>query len=157
MLPVNVALLGLAVTALASPVCKVTPYDAEWPTHADWASLNSSIDHQLLRTVPVASSCWNGNPFRSSVSCSAVKSGWVNASWQSRFPEAIDYPIYANNSCLPPTVSGYVKGHGCMIGGMPQYIVNATSEEQVAAALKWAAARNMRVVVKGTGHDLNGR
>jgi FAD/FMN-containing dehydrogenase len=40
---------------------------------------------------------------------------------------------------------------------MPQYIVNATTEEQIATALNWAATRNIRVVVKGTGHDLNGR
>ncbi|OGE47609.1 hypothetical protein PENARI_c040G03181 [Penicillium arizonense] len=157
MWPVTVAVFSLAVTASASAVCKVTPHDAEWPTQAEWASLNNSIDHQLLSTAPVASSCWNGNPFGSPVSCSTVNSAWANASWQSQFPESIDYPIFANNSCLPPNASGYVKGRGCLIGGMPQYIVNATSEEQVATALKWASTRNIRVVVKGTGHDLNGR
>jgi hypothetical protein len=157
MWPVTVAVFSLAVTASASAVCKVTPHDAEWPTQAEWASLNNSIDHQLLSTAPVASSCWNGNPFGSPVSCSTVNSAWANASWQSQFPDSIDYPIFANNSCLPPNASGYVKGRGCLIGGMPQYIVNATSEEQVATALKWASTRNIRVVVKGTGHDLNGR
>ncbi|CAI7642218.1 unnamed protein product [Penicillium palitans] len=157
MLPIILAALSLAITASASPACKVTPHDAEWPTQSEWASLNSSIDYRLLKTVPVASSCWNGNPFGSPVNCSDVKSEWENASWQSRFPESIDYPIFANNSCLPPDAWGYVKDRGCSIGGMPQYIVNATSEEQIAIALKWAAVRNIRVVVKGTGHDLNGR
>jgi hypothetical protein len=157
MLPAILAALSLAITASASPACKVTPHDAEWPTQSEWASLNSSIDHKLLNTVPVASSCWNGNPFGSPVNCSNVKSDWENASWQSRFPESIDYPIFANNSCLPPDTSGYVKDRGCSIGGMPQYILNATSEEQIATALKWAAAHNIRVVIKGTGHDLNGR
>ncbi|KAJ5196695.1 FAD-binding domain-containing protein [Penicillium cf. viridicatum] len=160
MLPVILLILpalSLAITVSASPACKVIPHDAEWPTQSEWASLNSSINHKLLRTVPVASSCWNGNPFGSLVNCSNVKSDWKNASWQSRFPESIDYPIFANNSCIPPSASGYVKDRGCSIGGMPQYIVNATSEEQIATALKWAAARNIRVVVKGTGHDLNGR
>jgi len=40
---------------------------------------------------------------------------------------------------------------------LPQYIVNATEEVDVAAAMKWAVERNVRIVVKGTGHDLNGR
>jgi len=40
---------------------------------------------------------------------------------------------------------------------LPQYIVNATEEGDVAAAMKWAVERNVRIVVKGTGHDLNGR
>lgn len=157
MLPTIISTLFLAVTASTSPACKVTPYDAEWPSHADWAFLNSSIDNRLLSTVPVASSCWNGNPFDSSVACSTIQSNWTNASWQSQFPESIDYPIFANNSCLPPNAPGYVAERGCLIGGMPQYIVNATTEAQIATALQWAAARNIRVVVKGTGHDLNGR
>ncbi|RAK98119.1 putative isoamyl alcohol oxidase [Aspergillus ibericus CBS 121593] len=157
MWPAIVSALFLAATASASPTCKVTPYDAAWPSHADWAALNASINHQLLSTVPVASSCWAGNPFGSSVSCSAVKEDWANAAWQSRFPESIDYPVYANNSCLPPNASGYLAERGCTIGGMPQYIVNATSEEQIATAVKWASERNIRIVIKGTGHDLNGR
>ncbi|PWY93048.1 putative isoamyl alcohol oxidase [Aspergillus sclerotioniger CBS 115572] len=157
MFPTIVSALFLAVTASASSACKVTPYDPAWPSNADWAALNASIDHRLLSTVPVASSCWTGNPFGSSVSCSAVEEDWANASWQSRFPESIDYPVYANNSCLPPTADGYLAERGCTTGGMPQYIVNATSEEQIATAMKWAADRNIRIVVKGTGHDLNGR
>ncbi|KAE8154966.1 putative isoamyl alcohol oxidase [Aspergillus avenaceus] len=149
--------LLLAITASASPACKATPYDAEWPSNIEWASLNASIDNQLLSTVPVASSCWSENPFGSNVSCGIVKSEWTNAMWQSNMPESISYPIYANNSCLPPTADGYVEGRGCTIGGLPQYIVNATTEEQISTAMKWAAARNIRIVVKGTGHDLNGR
>ncbi|PYH92808.1 putative isoamyl alcohol oxidase [Aspergillus ellipticus CBS 707.79] len=151
--------LFLAATASVSqsPACKVTPYDSKWPSTSDWMSLNASIDNQLLRTVPIASSCWSGNPFGSSVSCGTVKSEWANGMWQSTLPESIDYPIYANNSCLPPNASGYSATSGCTLGGLPQYIVNATTEQQVATAVKWAVARNIRIVVKGTGHDLNGR
>ncbi|KAK1140329.1 hypothetical protein N8T08_010465 [Aspergillus melleus] len=65
--------------------------------------------------------------------------------------------MYANNSCLPPGVAGYSKEKGCSIGGLPQYIVNATSEQHVATAMKWASDKNIRIVVKGSGHDLGGR
>ncbi|PLB45049.1 FAD-binding domain-containing protein [Aspergillus steynii IBT 23096] len=118
---------------------------------------SASARCKLLSTVPVASSCWASNPFGSSVSCRTVQSSWANASWHSQRPESIDYLIYANNSCLPPTAPGYVADNGCTLGGLPQYIVNATTEEQIATAMKWAAERNIRIVVKGTGHDLNGR
>lgn len=40
---------------------------------------------------------------------------------------------------------------------MPRYVVNATGAEQIARALEWAGRRGLRVVVKGTGHDLAGR
>jgi FAD/FMN-containing dehydrogenase len=54
-------------------------------------------------------------------------------------------------------VGSYSKKQGCTIGALPQYIVNATEAADVALAMKWAADRNIRIVVKGTGHDLNGR
>jgi len=58
---------------------------------------------------------------------------------------------------LPDEVGSWSEKQGCTIGGLPQYIVNATEEVDVATAMKWAAERNVRIVVKGTGHDLNGR
>lgn len=72
-------------------------------------------------------------------------------------PEGIDSPMYANNSCLPPGASGYTPSKGCVVGGAPSYIVEAKNEQQIAVAVAWATRRNIRVVVKGTGHDYNGR
>ncbi|KAF2851300.1 FAD-binding domain-containing protein [Plenodomus tracheiphilus IPT5] len=141
----------------AEPSCKSTPLDASWPPEKDWHSLNSTIKGSLIRTAPVASSCWLGSPFESSFSCDTVKSNWTNAIFHSEQPESIDYQIYANNTCLPNNVSGYSSERGCTIGGLPQYIVNATLEDHVAYAMRWASDRNIRIVIKGTGHDLNGR
>lgn len=156
-------LLGLllaspaAAAVLAGQKCRSTLSDASWPSTAEWASLNTSIDGRLLRTVPAASSCWPGNPFGSTIDCQEVTNGWGNGTWHSLQPESVDYPLFANNSCLPDEASGYSADRGCTIGGLAQYIVNATTEEHIATALKWASARNIRVTVKGTGHDLNAR
>lgn len=139
------------------PQCKVTPADPEWPSIAEWQSLNSSVGGALLTTVPAASSCYSGNPFDSPDSCDDVIDGWGYSSFHSDLPESIDYPIWANNSCLPPNATGYDAAVGCHVGGYPTYVVNATTPEQVATALKWASDRDIRVVVKGTGHDLSGR
>jgi len=46
---------------------------------------------------------------------------------------------------------------GCQIGGYPVYVVDARTEEHVAEALKWAGEKNVRVVVKATGHSHQGR
>lgn len=143
--------------AISNSSCKTTPLDSSWPSQSEWASLNNSISGTLIRTAPIASSCWAGNPFDSSVSCESVTNNWINGTWHSMQPESIDYPIWANNSCLPDGASGYEEKKGCSIGAFPQYIVNATREEHVAVAMQWAAHRNIRIVVKGTGHDLNGR
>ncbi|KAJ5201330.1 uncharacterized protein N7498_005993 [Penicillium cinerascens] len=66
-------------------------------------------------------------------------------------------PFSQTTLVCPPGAEGYTKDRGCSIGALPQYIVNATTDQQVATALRWATERNIRIVVKGTGHDLSGR
>ncbi|KAK1986371.1 hypothetical protein LZ30DRAFT_757330 [Colletotrichum cereale] len=86
-----------------------------------------------------------------------VKGEWGYSYYHALLPESIDSPLYANNSCLPPGAPGYSPTKGCQLGGLPMYVVNATAEDQVATAMRWASERDIRIVVKGTGHDLNGR
>jgi hypothetical protein len=146
-----------AIPCQSEPTCKVTPHDASWPSDSDWNSLNATINGSLLRTVPAASACWFGSSIDSPISCATATNKWTNGTWHSQQPESIDYQIYANNTCLPKDTPGYSAGRGCSIDAFPQYIVNATDERLVAYAMKWASERNIRLVVKGTGHDLNGR
>lgn len=54
--------------------------------------------------------------------------------------------------CLPGGPAG-----PCALGNLPRLAVAAAGPEDVAAALRFAAARNVRVVVKATGHDYLGR
>ncbi|TIC96896.1 FAD-linked oxidoreductase apf9 [Colletotrichum higginsianum] len=146
-----------ALGVSAQQTCKLTPLDAAWPTEADWSTLNTTLGGSLLQTRPIASSCYPGNPFHSSQACDEVKKGWGYSYYHASLPESIDSPLYANNSCLPPGAPGYSPDKGCELGGSPVYVVNATNEDQIATAMRWASERNIRIVIKGTGHDLNGR
>ncbi|KAF7919322.1 uncharacterized protein EAE97_011654 [Botrytis byssoidea] len=101
-------------------------------------ALNTSISGTLIKTLPPASSCYTGNPFDSTQNCSSVQNNWALASSQANTPEGIDYPIYANNSWLPTDVPRYQAGKDCEIGGPPIYVVNATTEDQIATAMEWA-------------------
>ncbi|PKX90057.1 putative isoamyl alcohol oxidase [Aspergillus novofumigatus IBT 16806] len=152
-----VSLLAFPSVVHSKPHCKLSPLDAGWPSTEEWAALNASIQGALIKTTPVASSCYPGNPFGSTENCTIVTKYWSYAAYHSAWPESVDYSVYTNNSCVAPGVAGYTEGRGCSIGALPQYIVNATTEEQVAKAMQWASKRNIRVVVKGTGHDLSGR
>lgn len=152
----------LSVAAIASPYvlaanCKTSPLDASWPSVDEWATLNNSIGGSLIQSAPAASSCYPGNPFGSSYNCTEVKRHWSYAANHSMWPESVDYSIWNNNSCVPPGVSGFTKDKGCSIGGMPQYILNATTEDQIARVMAWASDRDIRIVIKSTGHDLSGR
>ncbi|CBF80472.1 hypothetical protein AN8405.2 [Aspergillus nidulans FGSC A4] len=133
-------LLAAAGSALAAPRngdCKLTPHDAAWPSDEEWSALNATINGTLIRTTPAASSCYPGNPFNAPTNCTEVMAHWSYAAYHAAWPESIDYSIFTNHSCLPPGVDG--------------------NEAQIMIAMKWADDRNIRVVIKGTGHDLNGR
>ncbi|KAF5254648.1 hypothetical protein FANTH_581 [Fusarium anthophilum] len=145
------------VSSTEPPRCKLSPFDATWPVEAEWAALNNSISGSLIKTRPAASSCYKTNPFDALLNCNIVEANWTQSTFHANLPESISAPLYANNSCLPPGAPGYNKALGCHLGGYPSYVVNATSDEQIALAVKWASKRNIRIVVKGTGHDLSGR
>ncbi|KAJ0297905.1 hypothetical protein COL516b_010270 [Colletotrichum fioriniae] len=150
------ATILLSSIVSAGSICKTTPYDTIWPTDNYWTALNHSVGGALIKTRPVASACYDGNPFSSALTCDTIDAGWSSSTFHAGFPESIDYPFWANNSCVPPSEYAY-KNDGCKLGGLPEFILNATIAEQVATAVKWASARNIRIIVKGTGHDLNGR
>lgn len=139
------------------PKCKLSPADADWPTPLEWRALNNSINGALIQSRPAASSCYRSNPFDSPLDCKSVETQWSQSEFHANLPESISSPVYANNSCLPPTAAGYNDSAGCHLGGYPSYVVNATSDDQIAVAAKWASDRNIRIVIKGTGHDLCGR
>jgi hypothetical protein len=147
----------LSSVSLAEPECKNHPLDANWPSIDDWSALNRSIDGALIQTNPVASSCYEKSPFDSTTSCDEVQENWFYSSFHSTQPESIGYPYWANRSCVPPNDYAYNEKLGCKLGGLPVYVINATNAEQISIAAKWASLRNLRIIVKGTGHDLNGR
>jgi hypothetical protein len=108
--------------------------------------------------------CYPSQPEYDQEECAHVASQWFNSSYHAAHPVSIDYPTWANNSCNPVLPNGtsitgnpYAGAQGCSIGNYPAYVVNATTASQVSAALVWASARNIRVVVKATGHSYQGR
>ncbi|KFA79441.1 hypothetical protein S40288_09236 [Stachybotrys chartarum IBT 40288] len=148
---------SLLRSTLGASVCKTHPLDLEWPSIDDWTTLNESTNGALIKSSPVASSCYDSNPFASGVTCPQVQDQWFYSVFQAEQPESINYHYWANNSCVPPNDEGYMEGQDCKLGGLPEYILNATTPQQIAIATTWASSRNIRIVVKGTRHDLNGR
>jgi FAD/FMN-containing dehydrogenase len=61
-------------------------------------------------------------------------------------------PIYEGLTCLPTPLY-----YNCTLGGYPSYAVNVTKVSQIQLAVNLARNLNLRLVVKNTGHDFNGR
>jgi len=62
-------------------------------------------------------------------------------------------PFFANRSCDPFTDPGY----GCVLGTYVQYSINVSSPADVAAGIRFSNDRNIRLVIRNTGHDYNGK
>ncbi|KAJ4163185.1 hypothetical protein LMH87_004929 [Akanthomyces muscarius] len=166
MLSKLLALLAAAfpLFVTASSDCKCTPRDSCWPSDFDWQHFNATINGRLIKAHPAASVCYESQPDYNEAACSTIRDQWRNSTFHGQDPISIDYPFLANNTC-PPTfpngtsVSGdpNAGSKGCALGGYPDYVIDATSAEVIATALKWAQRKRIRVVIKNSGHSHLGR
>lgn len=62
-------------------------------------------------------------------------------------------PLFANESCDPFTT----RESQCVLGTYVQYAVDVHSDKDLATTLAFAQQRNIRVVIRNTGHDYNGK
>jgi hypothetical protein len=58
-------------------------------------------------------------------------------------------PLFQNKSCDPFTP----ENTPCLLGNYVDYSINVTNENDVAAGLKFAQEKNVRLVIKNTGHE----
>ncbi|KAM5346286.1 hypothetical protein ACJ41O_009291 [Fusarium nematophilum] len=134
----------------ANSSCHAIPGDPEWPSEHVWNELNTTVNGQLIKTLPIGHVCHD--PTFDSAKCDEVKAKWDDPNWRTSLSESILSPSFANNSCDPMSP----RDTPCDVGGYAQYSVNVTCPEDVSAALQFARNHNVRAVVKNTGHDYLG-
>ncbi|PVI08727.1 FAD-binding domain-containing protein [Periconia macrospinosa] len=138
--------------------CKVTPQDQDWPTDTEWADFNATLGGVLLKPRPLALPCYNettvgGGSTYNATRCEAVKSGWGNMALHANDPISVRSQWATGDSCVP---TGQPNSK-CSQGGYPVYVINATTVRHVQMAVNFARNKNIRVVVKNSGHDFNGK
>ena len=130
--------------------CKAVPDSPTWPSKAQWDALNSSISGQLLAPLPPAAVCDPAFSVYDNASCAYVTAEYGSSDFLAKDPISVDWPNWENDACLPDT-------HKCNPKLLPRYVVNATESVHVKAGVDFARERNVRLNVKGTGHDFLGR
>ncbi|KAM5362859.1 hypothetical protein ACJZ2D_012308 [Fusarium nematophilum] len=133
--------------ALAAGSCKCTPDQACWPSRREWARFNSSISGRLLETSPIAKPCYPG-PDKDDDACQIARENRSSATFQVSQPLGYAYPL--NESCPLPTDEADAE---CSIGNAPVYAVNVTTEQDISRSINFARDKNLRLVIKSTGHD----
>ena len=130
------------------------PTDDCWPSSAQWQSLNSSVSGRLIANQPIAKVCYSGSQ-QDLKTCAALVTAVTNSTFVANDPIALDYPF--DDSCPVVYFSTGAKPGNCTIGNYPVYTIDATNSDDVVAGVNFARKRNLRLIVRLTGHDLLGR
>ncbi|KAK8018707.1 hypothetical protein PG991_007897 [Apiospora marii] len=133
--------------------CRAFPGEASWPPEEEWRKLNSSLGGALLQPPPPGAVCYNSSEYYDQAACNRI----LTNGRSGRF--YIDDPVtgltaWTQGRTCP--VASNPEGN-CTQGGFPAYVVNATTVKHVQIGVNFARNRNLRLVVKNTGHDFIGR
>ncbi|OJJ38346.1 hypothetical protein ASPWEDRAFT_105839 [Aspergillus wentii DTO 134E9] len=131
--------------------CRCFPGDSCWPSQDVWSSFNKTVDGQLVATVPLGKPCHS--PSYDAGVCNSLRDKWEYPEIHYDSTSSIMAPFFANGTCDPY----HPVSKPCTLGNYIVYAVNVTKPDHVSASLKFATEHNIRLVVRNTGHDYNGK
>ncbi|CAI7578591.1 unnamed protein product [Penicillium glandicola] len=144
---------GGADDARPTTGCKVFPGDRQWPSHSVWSTFDDLLGGALIKTVPLAASCYSSWPEYDSAECERITSEWTDSYLHAADPASAMWPLFEGRTCLPTTNASA----SCTVGGYSSYAVNVSTVAQIQLAVNFARNADIRLVVKNTGHDFNGK
>ncbi|KAI8286579.1 hypothetical protein K4K60_000286 [Colletotrichum sp. SAR11_57] len=116
-----------------------------------WAALNESLGGRLLQPAAPGAVCHPGEPSYDAGRCAAAQAGWSRFDFHKADPVSVMWDNWSNDTCLPD--AAYL----CRADGYSAFVVNATTPEHVKFGVDFAREKNVRLIVKSTGHDYLGR
>lgn len=123
----------LSSMAAPEPFKRVRPGDAAWPSEAQWRKLGATLGARLIK-LSSAMACASGD------TCAELRRKMRN-------------PFYVGDDPALTQTSGWVDAWSSQPSA---YAVVAESAADVAAAVNFARAHRLRLVVKGGGHSYLG-
>jgi hypothetical protein len=141
------AFLGSAAYTRA-PACKPKSGSHDGPSAAAWQQLNDSVSGRLVAPTPPGAVCHPSMVEYNNASCDIVKSQWSNTSYHALNLVSADYN---DDACLPHCM------YPCNVDSYPRFALPAENAQDVQQAVSFARETGVRLIVKGTGHDVPGR
>ncbi|CCF36587.1 FAD/FMN-containing isoamyl alcohol oxidase MreA [Colletotrichum higginsianum] len=133
--------------------CRCFPGDPCWPTDSHWTKLNSTLGGRLIRTVPIGAPCHDPN--YNEEACQAVRAAWNDPDTHL---ETSHSPMSSFWAALGESCDPFAdRSTSCGLGGYPQYVVNVSSADDASQAVRFASEKNIRFVIRNTGHDYLGK
>jgi FAD/FMN-containing dehydrogenase len=128
--------VGWAATSAATPN-RVRPGDAAWPDADAWDSLNRAVGGHLIEPTPLLDTCIRDSE---GDTCKATLRTMFN-------------PFFLGDQVSGTQVSGWYEAWTPAVSARA---VAARDTADVQAAVNFARAHNLRLVVKGGGHSYQG-
>ena len=151
--------LPLLVIDNAVDTCRCLYGEPCWPNENEFAKLSTQLSQPVLHPLPPASACYS--PSAPSDSCADVISHFTDGKWRSDHPgamQSINFETFeTHNGHILACYLNTTLGIPCERGSVPPVGVDARSESDVQAAVNFGRQHNLKLVVKGTGHDFLGR
>ncbi|KAH9883436.1 hypothetical protein F4778DRAFT_766808 [Xylariomycetidae sp. FL2044] len=136
----------------SSTGCRAVPGSSSWPSLESWSQFNQSTGGKVFSAgTPPAAVCHPGQLTYDADECATISAAWSTYVYQQDQPISGMWQQYNNDTCLPN------PNAPCSPDGYPAYFVNATTPNDVKLSFEFARAHNVRVVVKSSGHDYQGR
>jgi FAD/FMN-containing dehydrogenase len=137
--------------------CKAAPGTPSWPLKIVWDIFDLLLGGALSPIVPAASPCYQNSVYNNydAAKCAAVNSNWGKEAFHYSDPGSMMFPLYEGKTCMPkadPAAPGT-----CTQGGYSSYSIKVQNVAQIQLAVNFARLANLRLVIKNTGHDYNGR
>ncbi|KAI1078643.1 FAD-binding domain-containing protein [Whalleya microplaca] len=140
--------------------CKCYLGDDCWPNESAWAGLNSTVEGNLQIVIPPGAACHNTfeGPLGTlstydAEACADVTNNFVSESWTTERPEAALWTYFTNDTCRP---TGNPE-EPCTLGNYGVYLILAQTKDHIKAGIDFAREKNLRLVIRNTGHDFIGR
>lgn len=134
--------------------CRCFPGDPCWPTPVQWKAFNSTLGGKLIATIPIAAACHHDSFTPYDVQkCDALQNIWFYPETHIDLPSSIMAQYFTNNSCNP----FLPDSAPCTIGNYVSYSVNASDASDYQKTIAFTRQYNIRLVIKNTGHDYNGK
>ena len=134
-----------------SSKCKAEPGTPGWPSPQEWSKLNASISGRLLKPLPPGAVCDYTLDAFNLQSCWVATLNYSQSAFHTNDPVSVQQPNWEHDACLPTLF------HSCNVRQYPVYVINATEAHHVQEGVRFARKHNIRLNVKGTGHDYLGR
>ena len=138
----------VSLMANVSADCKSKPGTEGWPALNQLDALNTTIQGRLIQKIPPGGVCHFGQAKYDLSQCNSTAAAWLTETFHAQNPFSFNYN---DDTCYPNVRAP------CSADGYPVYTIDARTASDIQVTIKFAQKYNIRVVVKGTGHDFNFR